>query len=156
MHKTENVPKRKTLRKFSRKKTWREEPRIYLDEEIGCQGPAVWQNMKKKTLSHLTYQGWKWTKRSGGVASWGERLTRISAEIMDVKRVVVVAAGLELTGGLNPPSSGLDPPSSGLDPSRLICFCNAFCAWIWIDSPSSKVKFVKNKSLTPLAKFRQF
>ena len=29
-------------------------------------------------------------KRSGGVASWGERLTRISAEITDVKRVVVV------------------------------------------------------------------
>ena len=28
--------------------------------------------------------------RSGGVASWGERLTRISAETTDVKLVVVV------------------------------------------------------------------
>ena len=28
----------------------------------------------------------------GGVASWGERLTRISAETTDVKRVVVVVA----------------------------------------------------------------
>ena len=33
----------------------------------------------------------QWTERSGDVASWGERLTRISAEITDVKRVVVVA-----------------------------------------------------------------
>ena len=33
---------------------------------------------------------WQWTERSGGVTSWGERLTRISAEIMDIKRVVVV------------------------------------------------------------------
>ena len=30
------------------------------------------------------------TERSGGVASWGERLTRISSEVTDVKRVVVV------------------------------------------------------------------
>ena len=34
--------------------------------------------------------GWQWTERSGDVASWGEHLTRISAEITDVKRVVVV------------------------------------------------------------------
>ena len=31
-----------------------------------------------------------WTERSGGVASWGERLTRISAETTDIKRAVVV------------------------------------------------------------------
>jgi len=35
-------------------------------------------------------QGWQRTDRSGGVASWRERLTRISAEITDVKQVVVV------------------------------------------------------------------
>ena len=34
--------------------------------------------------------GWRWTEGGGGVASWGERLSRISAEITNVKRVVVV------------------------------------------------------------------
>ena len=37
-------------------------------------------------------QRWQWTERSGGVASWGERLTYISAELTDVKRVVVIVA----------------------------------------------------------------
>ena len=33
----------------------------------------------------------QWTeKRNGRVASWGERLTRISAEVTDAKRAVVV------------------------------------------------------------------
>ena len=36
------------------------------------------------------------TERSGGVASWGERLTRISAEITDVKRVVVVVVVVDV------------------------------------------------------------
>ena len=35
-------------------------------------------------------QRWQWTERSRDVTSWGERLTHISAEITDVKRVVVV------------------------------------------------------------------
>ena len=39
-------------------------------------------------------QRWQWTERDGGVASWGERLTRISAEITDVKQVVVVVVEL--------------------------------------------------------------
>ena len=34
--------------------------------------------------------GWRRTEGGGGVASWGERLSRISAEITNVKRVVVV------------------------------------------------------------------
>jgi len=38
----------------------------------------------------LQGQGWQWTERCGDVASWGERLTRISVETADVKRVVVV------------------------------------------------------------------
>ena len=44
----------------------------------------------------------QWTERSGDVASWGERLTRISAEMMDVKRVVlaVVDGGNETSDGL--------------------------------------------------------
>ena len=33
---------------------------------------------------------WQWTERSGDVASWEERLIRISAEITNVKGVVVV------------------------------------------------------------------
>ena len=39
--------------------------------------------------------GWQWTERSGDVASWGERLTRISTEITDVKRVVVAVEVVE-------------------------------------------------------------
>ena len=34
-------------------------------------------------------QRWQWIERSGGVASWEERLTRISAEITGVKRAAV-------------------------------------------------------------------
>ena len=40
--------------------------------------------------SIIFWFSWQWTERSGRVASWEERLTRISAEITHVKRVVVV------------------------------------------------------------------
>ena len=36
-------------------------------------------------------------RRSGDVASWGERLTRISAKITDVKRVAVVVLVLKIS-----------------------------------------------------------
>ena len=42
--------------------------------------------------------------RSGGVASWGERLTRISEEITDVKRVVVVVVILYHCMNIFPPT----------------------------------------------------
>ena len=38
------------------------------------------------------------------MASWGERLTRISAEIMDVKLVVVVVEGTSIADGVAPVS----------------------------------------------------
>ena len=33
-------------------------------------------------------QRWQWNERSGGVATWGKGVTRISAELTNFKRVV--------------------------------------------------------------------
>ena len=50
----------------------------------GCKWPA--DELRELSLVAATLVG----SVDGDVASWGERLTRTSAEMLDVKRVVVV------------------------------------------------------------------
>ena len=51
----------------------------------------TWRARLDGGMKDIKGQGWQWTERSEGVASCGECLTRISAEITDVKRAVVIA-----------------------------------------------------------------